>query len=217
MRAWSSRKWSASGFEQSHSRTSREQLPLVAGNWQQRRCCSPSQSAATCGGVLDIARSSRETRSRRRSACTQLEPGHIQCWCADAGDLVTRREVARVRIDQGGTFDIWVQRLAGGDAIQLTRSPAADVEPAWSPDARNIVFRSDREGGGLFIVPAVGGPERQLTSFGVKPQWTPIEQRSSSATLASPRWPLLDSTTHPVSMRFPRLEEMYHVRYCRRF
>ena len=75
--------------------------------------------------------------------------------------------------DQGGTFDIWVQRLAGGDAIQLTRSPAADVEPAWSPDARNIVFRSDREGGGLFIVPAVGGPERQLTSFGVKPQWTP--------------------------------------------
>ena len=42
--------------------------------------------------------------------------------------------------DQGGTFDIWVQRLAGGDAIQLTRSPAADVEPAWSPDARNIVF-----------------------------------------------------------------------------
>ena len=70
-------------------------------------------------------------------------------------------------------FDIWVQRLAGGDAIQLTRSPAADVEPAWSPDARNIVFRSNREGGGLFIVPAVGGPERQLTSFGVKPQWTP--------------------------------------------
>ena len=47
-------------------------------------------------------------------------------------------------------------------------------------------------------MPAVGGPERQLTSFGVKPQWTPDGTESSSATLASPRWPLLDSTRHPV-------------------
>ena len=110
--------------------------------------------------------------------------------------------------DQRSMFDIWVQRLAGGDAIQLTRSPAADVEPAWSPDARNIVFRSDREGGGLFIVPAVGGPERQLTSFGVKPQWTPDGTEILFRNTRSPRWPLLDSTRHPVSMRFPRLEEM---------
>lgn len=75
--------------------------------------------------------------------------------------------------NQGGTFDIWVQRLAGGDAIQLAGSPADDIDPVWSPDGRSIVFRSEREGGGLFIVPAIGGPERQLTSFGVKPQWTP--------------------------------------------
>ena len=75
--------------------------------------------------------------------------------------------------DQSGNSDIWVQPIAGGEAVQLTRSAAADTQPAWSPDGRSIVFRSERDGGGLFIVPAFGGPERQLTSSGVLPQWAP--------------------------------------------
>jgi eukaryotic-like serine/threonine-protein kinase len=75
--------------------------------------------------------------------------------------------------DQAGNFDIWVQAVAGGDPVQLTRSPAQDTQPSWSPDGRTIVFRSERERGGLFVVPALGGAERQLTSLGVYPQWTP--------------------------------------------
>ena len=75
--------------------------------------------------------------------------------------------------DRAGNSDIWVQGVAGGEPVQLTRSAAQDTEPSWSPDGRSIVFRSDREGGGLFVVPAFGGPERQLTSVGWHPQWTP--------------------------------------------
>jgi serine/threonine protein kinase/Tol biopolymer transport system component len=74
--------------------------------------------------------------------------------------------------DKAGNFDIWVQPVAGGEAVQLTRSPAQDTQPDWSPDGRTIAFRSERDAGGLFIVPALGGPERQLTSFGVYPQWS---------------------------------------------
>jgi eukaryotic-like serine/threonine-protein kinase len=75
--------------------------------------------------------------------------------------------------DRSGNFDIWVQRVAGGDAVQVTRSGAPDTQPAWSPDGSNISFRSERQGGGLYVVPSAGGPERQLTTFGVFPQWTP--------------------------------------------
>jgi serine/threonine protein kinase len=75
--------------------------------------------------------------------------------------------------DRAGNEDIWVQSVAGGDPVQLTRSPLPDAEPSWSPDDRNIVFRSERDGGGLFVVSAHGGPERQLTSIGVYPEWTP--------------------------------------------
>jgi eukaryotic-like serine/threonine-protein kinase len=73
--------------------------------------------------------------------------------------------------DRAGNFDIWVQPVAGGDAVQVTRSPAQDTQPDWSPDGSTVVFRSERDGGGLFVVPALGGAERRLTSFGMHPQW----------------------------------------------
>ena len=74
--------------------------------------------------------------------------------------------------DRAGNFDIWVQALDGSQPRQLTHSPAPDTQPAWSPDGTRIVFRSERDQGGLFRVSAEGGPETQLTSFGVHPVWS---------------------------------------------
>ena len=75
--------------------------------------------------------------------------------------------------DRAGNFDVWVQTLDGGPpaAQRVTTSPASDRHPSWSPDGSNIVFRSERDGGGLFIAPIQGGAERQLTTFGMYPQW----------------------------------------------
>jgi eukaryotic-like serine/threonine-protein kinase len=75
--------------------------------------------------------------------------------------------------DKTGNFDIWVQSIKGGAVRQLTRSAAQDTQPTWSPNGQSIVFRSDRDNGGLFVVQAVGGPERRLTTFGVRPKWAP--------------------------------------------
>ena len=75
--------------------------------------------------------------------------------------------------DCSGNFDIWVQPVTGGNAVQITRSVTHDTQPDWSPDGSTLVFRSERLGGGLFVVPALGGVERQLTSFGSYPFWSP--------------------------------------------
>jgi eukaryotic-like serine/threonine-protein kinase len=76
-----------------------------------------------------------------------------------------------------GNFDIWVQPLGGGRAVQVTTDPANDWQPAWSPDGNSIAFRSEREGGGIYVVPALGGRERRLAMFGYSPQWSPDGSR----------------------------------------
>jgi serine/threonine protein kinase/Tol biopolymer transport system component len=87
--------------------------------------------------------------------------------------------------DRAGNFDIWVQPVAGGDAVQVTKSPEPDTQPAWSPDGSTIAFRSERDGGGVFLVPALGGQQRMLASEGVYPRWSPD---GSQVLLQSAAW-----------------------------
>lgn len=75
--------------------------------------------------------------------------------------------------DRGGKFDIWVQQVGDVTPIRITTRPGHNWQPDWSPDGNQIVFRSEGEGGGLFVVPALGGPERKISSFGYHPKWSP--------------------------------------------
>lgn len=75
--------------------------------------------------------------------------------------------------DQNGNSDIWVRQVGRGNPVQVTHSPANDWQPSWSPDGSKIVFRSERGEGGLFVVPALGGPETKVSAFGHRPRWSP--------------------------------------------
>jgi eukaryotic-like serine/threonine-protein kinase len=79
--------------------------------------------------------------------------------------------------DQSGNFDIWVQPLGGGRAVQVTNHAAHDWQPSWSPDGNSIAFRSERDGGGIYVVPALGGRERRIAAFGYYPEWSPDGSR----------------------------------------
>jgi serine/threonine protein kinase/Tol biopolymer transport system component len=73
-----------------------------------------------------------------------------------------------------GNADIYLQRTAGGSPINLTAdSPADDTQPAFSPDGNQIAFRSERNGGGLFLMGATGESVRRLTDAGYNPAWSP--------------------------------------------
>ena len=73
----------------------------------------------------------------------------------------------------GTNLDIWVQPTVGGDPVRVTTDPADDSEPAFSADGSRIAFRSEREGGGIYVVPALGGPERLLVPYGRSPRFSP--------------------------------------------
>jgi len=75
--------------------------------------------------------------------------------------------------DRGGgnNLDVWVQQVAGGDAIRLTHHSAGDVRARFSPDGSQIVF--ERPGDGIYLIPSLGGAERLLVKSGSMPVWSP--------------------------------------------
>jgi Tol biopolymer transport system component len=76
--------------------------------------------------------------------------------------------------DAAGNADIYTQRVDGRNAINLTADSAdADLQPAFSPDGSRIAFRSERDGGGIFVMGATGESVRRLTDFGFDPAWSP--------------------------------------------
>ncbi|MEE9197686.1 MAG: protein kinase, partial [bacterium] len=75
---------------------------------------------------------------------------------------------------EDGFPDIFRQRLGGEATINLTAdSDVPNFMPAYSPDGQLIAFRSERDGGGIFIMGATGESVRRLTDFGFDPSWSP--------------------------------------------
>ena len=71
-------------------------------------------------------------------------------------------------------LDIWVQPLTeGGQPIRITTNDADDFDPDLSPDGGLIAFQSSRDGGGIYLVPALGGEERLLVRGGRRPRFSP--------------------------------------------
>lgn len=73
-----------------------------------------------------------------------------------------------------GNWDIYSQRVGGKNPVNLTRdSKVDDSEPAFSPDGEQIAFRSERGGGGIFVMGAAGENVKRITDFGHDPAWSP--------------------------------------------
>jgi Tol biopolymer transport system component len=102
-------------------------------------------------------------------------------WSPDGGRLVYDACVATSYPCPGSpNFDIFAMRADGSARRRLTDDPSIDANAAWSPDGREIVFRSDRspDGTELWKMNADGSGEVELTfdpfQGGVDPDWQPL-------------------------------------------
>ena len=73
-----------------------------------------------------------------------------------------------------GNWDIWQQTIGTHDAVNLTKDATADdMQPAFSPDGKQIAFHSERDGGGLFVMDLATRAVRKITREGFNPTWSP--------------------------------------------
>ena len=63
-------------------------------------------------------------------------------------------------------YDIYVKLVGPGEPWRLTKNPARDDKPAWSPNGRSIAFFrfTSQTAADLIVMPALGGGERRLAT-----------------------------------------------------
>ena len=77
-----------------------------------------------------------------------------------------------------GNWDIYLQRVGGRNPTNLTKDSAADdTQPAFSPNGDRIAFRSEREGGGIYLMGAAGESAIRVSDFGYSPSWSPMGEQ----------------------------------------
>ena len=65
-----------------------------------------------------------------------------------------------------GDSDIYVMDASGGNVRNLTNHPEGDWQPDWSPDGKQILFLSNRDGGiNTYVMDADGQNVRRLTNY----------------------------------------------------
>ena len=121
-------------------------------------------AAATVIGVLALGRRDRPPRIVRAVQLTAA-PGLEQrpTWAPDSTRLAYTS-------DRLGEMDVWVEQPGTSAAVPLTKDVAGDVlNTAWSPDSSWIAVASLRAGGGIDVLPSVGGAPRRLVQVAFVP------------------------------------------------
>jgi len=73
-----------------------------------------------------------------------------------------------------GHLGLYLLRVGGRKPTLLTAGSTSDNwQPAFSPDGERIAFRSERDGGGIFLMSPTGESVSRLTDFGFNPTWSP--------------------------------------------
>jgi eukaryotic-like serine/threonine-protein kinase len=125
-------------------------------------------AAGLLAGWLLRGRTAAKAPQMRFSQVTYEEGLEMQPALAPEGESFVFTRTS------GGATDIFLQRVGGRNAINLTpRCSQADSQPAVSRDGSLIAYRSECEGGGIFVMGATGESARRLTPSCFNPSWSP--------------------------------------------
>jgi Tol biopolymer transport system component len=114
-----------------------------------------------------------------RSAELPLKPSRTVKFTTDEGTWMSvdvSPNGQAIVFDLAG--DVYTLPLAGGKATRISEGLGFDAQPRWSPDGKQMVFVSDRDGSDdVWVMDADGKNPKQVTRSDrtqfISPEWTP--------------------------------------------
>jgi Tol biopolymer transport system component len=137
---------------------------------------------ATVATVMFLRREPVTSRPLELERLTYDAGPSLSAAVSPDGNLVA---FASDRAGEGG-FDIWVRHIKQPEPTRLTDHPADDWHPRFSPDGSRLVFPSLRDGGGIYVMNALGGGLRKVAGRGRFPRFSP--DGTSIVFVEEPDW-----------------------------
>jgi Tol biopolymer transport system component/DNA-binding winged helix-turn-helix (wHTH) protein len=152
------------------------QIPSVADSGEITKGIGRKIAAWTlAGAVFVVAGFSVYLRSRPRLEPVSLSPRPFTSYPGVETAPAFSPDGSRIAFAWNGDagagrkgFDLYVKAIGSETLLRLTNHPSEFISPAWSPDGTQIAFYRLLSGDtGIYVVPALGGPERKLHSTNV--------------------------------------------------
>lgn len=112
---------------------------------------------------------------------TFVLPNLSPVWSPDGQKILFTRVMPGATEDpknSGMNYDVFTMNTKGEDQRRLTVTPGSDGGEDWSPDSKEIVFTSDRDGNmEIYVMNTDGTNKRRLTDDSATdsfPSWSPI-------------------------------------------
>ena len=91
--------------------------------------------------------------------------------------------------NHGGTPDIYLRQVSGGEPVRLTSDAAEEARPAFAPDGDTIYYtRIDEAGTGIWRTGALGGQPRKVLDSAQTPAPSPDGKRLAYVTRGKDGW-----------------------------
>jgi Tol biopolymer transport system component len=157
-------------------------VPSASPGRRRRTAAAVGAGAVVLGVAFWLVIGSRQTSPQLPANFNQLTSNPGIEWFPD---LAPDGQWIVFAGDAAGNRDIYLQSVTGQTPINLTADSADDEDhPSFSPDGERIAFRSNRDGGGIFVMGRTGEAVRRVTPEGFNPAWSPDSTRIVYASIS---------------------------------
>lgn len=147
------------------------EVTVLVGGWSPSWSPDGSRVALTVGQIPQIEIVDHDGENARPLFQNNTYIDMAPLWSPDGtqilftGVMMGRENLPMDRQNPQMNREVFLTDVAGGERLRLTDQPGTDLANDWSPDGREIVLLSDRDGNPeLYILTIADGVTRRLTN-----------------------------------------------------